>query len=66
MTDGDGVAVAGEDDACVFGALAVGDLHYVGGEEVGMAAELGHAGFEGVAVRVDLSKNIRKMVWSGR
>src|SRR3990172_3597996 len=47
--EGAGVAVEGENDAGVLGALAVGDLHDVGGEEVGVAAQLGDAGLEGIA-----------------
>ena len=42
-------AVAGEDDAHVLRALAVRDLRLVGVEVVRVAAELGHAGLEGVA-----------------
>ena len=48
VPDGDGVAVAGENDAGVLGAFAVRDLHRVGGEKVRVAAELRHAGFERV------------------
>ena len=46
VTNGDGVAVAGENDAGILGALAVRHLHDVGGEKMGVAAELGHAGFK--------------------
>jgi len=41
-------------------------LHGVGGEKMRVAAELRHPGSNEFRVRVDLSKNIRKMVWSGR
>jgi len=43
------VAVAAEHDAGVLGVLAVADLRGLGGQPDGVAAELGHAGLEGVA-----------------
>ncbi len=41
--------IDGEDLAGVFGRFAVADLRGVGVEEVGVPAELRHAGFERVA-----------------
>ena len=49
VADADAVAHRGEDLAGVVRRFAVADLRDVGVEEVGMAAELRHAGFEGVA-----------------
>ena len=49
VPDGDGVAVAREDDAHVLGRLAVGRLRGLGRDEVRVGAELRRAGLEGVA-----------------
>ena len=49
VADADAVAHRGQNLAGVVGRFAVADLRGVGVEEVGMAAELRHAGFEGVA-----------------
>ena len=49
VADADAVAHRGENLAGVGGRFAVADLRGVGVEEVGMTAELRHAGLEGVA-----------------
>ena len=49
MSDGEAVAVAGQDHAHVLRALAVRDLRLLGVEVDRMAAELRHPGLERVA-----------------
>ena len=49
VADADAVAHRGQNLAGVVRRFAVADLRGVGVEEVGVAAELRHAGFEGVA-----------------